>query len=176
MQFLPVLQDFVKLSFLWDSALALKFFEAARPHAIRQWSVALAHLLTLIGKEVLAHRGGVDSVRRIGVTSADGNRDGPDRSFLKGLLHCSLRCYQRVSSGLHNADQSLNSVRHPQRLLLSIAALITVSSCGLDAPKQPPPPKSGRRRHNARRAQRSRHDSHDAPLMINTRGPHRPSC
>ena len=69
-----------------DSALALKFFEAARPHAIRQWSVALAHLLTLIGKEVLAHRGGGDSVRRIGGTSADGNRDGPDRSFFKGLV------------------------------------------------------------------------------------------
>ncbi|WP_392349675.1 efflux RND transporter periplasmic adaptor subunit [Parasynechococcus sp.] len=32
-------------------------------------------------------------------------------------------------------------MRHPQRLLVSIAALITVSSCGPDAPKQPPPPK-----------------------------------
>ena len=46
-----------------------------------------------------------------------------------------------IVSRLHNAVQSLNSVRHPQRLILPIAALITVSSCGPDAPKQPPPPK-----------------------------------
>lgn len=32
-------------------------------------------------------------------------------------------------------------MRHPQRLLVSIAALITVSSCGPHASKQPPPPK-----------------------------------
>ena len=61
--------------------------------------------------------------------------------FLKGLLHSFLTCSDRISCRPHNADQSLNSVRHPQRLLLSIAALITVSSCGPDAPKQQPPPK-----------------------------------
>ena len=32
-------------------------------------------------------------------------------------------------------------MRHPQRFLLSLAALITVSSCKSEAPKQPPPPK-----------------------------------
>jgi len=32
-------------------------------------------------------------------------------------------------------------VRHPQRLLLSLAALITVSSCKGEEPAQPPPPK-----------------------------------
>jgi len=32
-------------------------------------------------------------------------------------------------------------VRHPQRLLLSLAALVTVSSCKGEAPQQPPPPK-----------------------------------
>ena len=32
-------------------------------------------------------------------------------------------------------------MRHPQRLLLTLAALITVSACGSEAPKQPPPPK-----------------------------------
>lgn len=32
-------------------------------------------------------------------------------------------------------------MRHPQRLLLSLAALVTVSSCKGEAPKQPPPPK-----------------------------------
>ena len=30
-------------------------------------------------------------------------------------------------------------MRHPQRLLLTIAALITVSSCKSEAPKPPPP-------------------------------------
>ena len=32
-------------------------------------------------------------------------------------------------------------MRHPQRLLLSLAALITVSSCKGEEPAQPPPPK-----------------------------------
>ena len=32
-------------------------------------------------------------------------------------------------------------MRHPQRLLLSLAALVTVSSCKGEAPQQPPPPK-----------------------------------
>ena len=32
-------------------------------------------------------------------------------------------------------------MRHPQRLLLTLAALITVSSCKSEAPQQPPPPK-----------------------------------
>ena len=39
-----------------------------------------------------------------------------------------------------NADQSLIHVRLPQRLLLSIATVMTVSSCGAKAPDQPPPP------------------------------------
>ena len=30
-------------------------------------------------------------------------------------------------------------MRHPQRLLLTLAALITVSSCKSEAPKPPPP-------------------------------------
>ena len=30
-------------------------------------------------------------------------------------------------------------MRHPQRLLLTLAALITVSSCKSEPPKQPPP-------------------------------------
>jgi multidrug efflux pump subunit AcrA (membrane-fusion protein) len=32
-------------------------------------------------------------------------------------------------------------VRHPQRLLLSLAALITISACKGEEPAQPPPPK-----------------------------------
>ena len=32
-------------------------------------------------------------------------------------------------------------MRHPQRLLITFAALITVSSCKSEAPKPPPPPK-----------------------------------
>ena len=32
-------------------------------------------------------------------------------------------------------------MRHPQRLILSIAALITVGACKADAPASPPPPK-----------------------------------
>ena len=35
--------------------------------------------------------------------------------------------------------ESLFAVRHPQRLLLTLAALITVSSCKSEAPKPPPP-------------------------------------
>jgi multidrug efflux pump subunit AcrA (membrane-fusion protein) len=37
--------------------------------------------------------------------------------------------------------KSLNTVRHPQRLIFSIAALITVGACKAEGPAAPPPPK-----------------------------------
>ena len=64
-----------------DPALALKFLQAARPHAIRQWRVTLAHLLTLIGKEVLAHGEGATASEGSVGRQKMATMDGPDRSF-----------------------------------------------------------------------------------------------
>ena len=64
-----------------------------------------------------------------------------ESNVFSACLFRDLQTFAVSHSGtLHNPGQSLFAVRHPQRLLLTLAALITVSSCKSEAP-QPPPPK-----------------------------------
>ena len=67
-----------------DSALTLEFLQAPRSHPIRQRRVAAAHLLALVGKEILAQgsRGG---------TGGKNTWCDPDRSFFSGVIALLLQ-------------------------------------------------------------------------------------